>query len=199
MELQKLNVKFLAVQHEPVPPAAFVEVFHNWIQASDGLYHDVADYSHMHAGPGIILVAHEANVSIDETGNRRGLLYNHKAPCRGSNQEKLRHVFRAAAEYCRRIEQEATLRGKISFRLNEAELIVNDRLLAPNTAEAFLAIREDLERFCQQLYGTNSLSLERDADPRKRLTVRIAAPGLVDIPTLQRRLEPVWEERTIHA
>jgi len=56
MELQKLEIKFFAVEREPVPLAAFIDLFHGWIQASDGVYHDVADYSHMHQGPGIVLV-----------------------------------------------------------------------------------------------------------------------------------------------
>ncbi|HEY3154720.1 MAG TPA: hypothetical protein VGK65_23870, partial [Candidatus Binatia bacterium] len=62
MDLQKINVKFFAVEKEPVPLTAFIDIFHSWIQASDGIYHDVADYSHMTNGPGIVLVAHDANV-----------------------------------------------------------------------------------------------------------------------------------------
>ena len=52
------------------------------------MYHDVADYSHMHAGPGIVLVANDANVSIDESDDRRGLLYSRKSPLSGSNLRK---------------------------------------------------------------------------------------------------------------
>ena len=68
MELQKLNVKFFMEQPNRVALADFIEIFHGWIQATDGIYHDVADYSHMQAGPGIVLVANDANVSVDETG-----------------------------------------------------------------------------------------------------------------------------------
>ena len=79
MELQKLNVKFFAELPNTVPLADFIEIFHGWIQATDGIYHDVADYSHMQAGPGIVLVANDANVSVDETENRRGLLFSFSA------------------------------------------------------------------------------------------------------------------------
>src|SRR5688572_7795266 len=75
MELQKLNVKLFVEQPNAIPLADFIEIFHSWIQATDGVYHDVADYSHMQAGPGIVLVAHDAHVSIDESGNRRGLVF----------------------------------------------------------------------------------------------------------------------------
>ena len=62
MELQKLTVKVFTEKPDSVPLTDFITIFHSWIQASDGAYHDVADYSHMHAGPGIVLVANEANV-----------------------------------------------------------------------------------------------------------------------------------------
>ena len=98
-----------------VPLTDFIDIFHGWIQATDGVYHDVADYSHMQAGPGIVLVADDANVSIDETGNRRGLLYSQKGQLSGSNLEKLSTVLRSALENCQRLEQEPALRGKLRF------------------------------------------------------------------------------------
>ena len=110
MDLQKINIKFFAVEKEPLPLTAFIDIFHSWIQATDGTYHDVADYSHMKSGPGIVLVAHDANVHIDETGGRRGLLYNRKTPLPGSNREKLRVVLRAALENCRKLEHEPAIR-----------------------------------------------------------------------------------------
>src|SRR5688572_5161789 len=102
-------------------------LFHNWIQTTDGVYHDVADYSHMQAGPGIVLVANHANTSIDETDNRRSLLYSQKARLNGSNQEKIRTVFRAAMDNCRRLEQEPSLRGKLKLFDHEVLISVNDR------------------------------------------------------------------------
>ena len=100
MELQKLNVKFFVESPDRVALAEFIEIFHGWIQAADGIYHDVADYSHMQTGPGIVLVANDAHVSIDESGNRRGLVFSQKRRLDGSNQEKLRAVFRSALENC---------------------------------------------------------------------------------------------------
>ena len=73
MELQKIGVKVFATAPNEIPLTDFIDIFHSWIQASDGVYHDVADYSHMQAGPGIVLVANDANVSIDDTSDRRGL------------------------------------------------------------------------------------------------------------------------------
>ena len=63
MDLQKLNVKFFVEPGSTVPLTDFIDIFHSWIQATDGVYHDVADYSHMQAGPGIVLVANDANLA----------------------------------------------------------------------------------------------------------------------------------------
>jgi hypothetical protein len=43
MELQKINVKFFVAEPDKVPLTDFIDVFHGWIQATDGVYHDVAD------------------------------------------------------------------------------------------------------------------------------------------------------------
>jgi hypothetical protein len=184
MDLQKINVKFFALEAEPVPLTAFIDIFHGWIQATDGVYHDVADYRHMHRGPGIVLVAHEANLSVDETGGRRGLRYGRKSTLEGSNQERLRQVFRAALEYCRRIEQEPALGGSLEFRGDEFEITINDRLIAPNTAESFQEIKPEIEVLAKVLYGDAGFSLERNADLRKPFNVSIKTSLLTDLETM---------------
>ena len=153
MELQKLNVKFFVEPPDPVPLTDFIEIFHGWIQATDGIYHDVADYSHVQAGPGVVLVANDANLSIDETGNRRGLLFSQKSRLDGSNREKLRAVFRSALENCRKLEEEPALRGKVRFAANEAVVLLNDRLLGSNTPESYCEFKAEIEEFAKQLYG----------------------------------------------
>jgi hypothetical protein len=171
MELQKLTVKFFAEQPTSVPLADFIEIFHGWIQAANGVYHDVADYSHMQAGPGIILIANDANVSIDENGNRRGLLFSQKSRLPGSNQERLRTVLHSALENCRRLEEEPALRGKLRFTGNEAVISLNNRLLGANSQEAFDELKGDVEVVAGQLLGGAKFKLERDSDSSRRLNV----------------------------
>ena len=173
MDLQKLNVKFFAEAPDSVPLTDFIDIFHGWIQATDGYYHDVADYSHMQDGPGIVLVANDANVSIDETENRRGLLFSQKTLLSGSNQEKLRMVFRSALENCRKLEEEPALKGKLRFAANEAVISINDRLLGSNSEESFDDIKGDIAAIAQELFGAAAVSLERNSDARQRLNVRL--------------------------
>lgn len=189
MELQRINVKVFVAESSDVPLTDFIDLFHGWVQATDGIYHDVADYSHMQAGPGIVLVARDANVSIDETGDRRGLLYNQKGHLTGSNQSRLRAVLRSALENCRRIEEEPLLNGKLRFLGNELLISINDRLLAPNTEESFQDIKSEFQSLAKTIYGDAEISLERDSDPRKRFNVHIKTSGSFDLEKLLSNLQ----------
>jgi len=180
MELQKINVKFFFEQPNNIALTDFIEIFHSWIQATDGVYHDVADYSHMQAGPGIVLVANDANVSIDESGNRRGLLFSQKATLTGSNQDKLRQVFRSALENCRKIEAEPALKGKARFAANEAMVSVNDRLFNENSPQGFDALKDDVAAVATQLLGA-PVSVDRDDNARQRLNVHVQTAASIDL------------------
>jgi len=192
MELQKINIKVFTVEPNNVPLTDFIDIFHSWIQATDGVYHDVADYSHMQAGPGIVLVADDANVSIDETRKRRGLLYSQKTKLSGSNVEKLSTVLRGALENCRRLEEEPALRGKLRFSGNEVEILVNDRLLAPNSGAAFEEIRPEIDFLARRLYCTTNFTLLRNQqDPRHRFSVTISTPLSFETKTLLNNLQAI--------
>lgn len=173
MDLQKLTVKFFTVAPDHVPLTDFIEIFHGWIQTTDGIYHDVADYSHMQSGPGIVLIAQHANLHIDETGGRRGLLYCQKAALSGTNHEKLRTVLRAALEDCQRLERDPALKGRIKFSGDEVLISINDRLLAPNDAETYQNLKPDLERTAAELFRPVKPMMSHKQDARQRFAVGI--------------------------
>jgi hypothetical protein len=177
-------VKFFAADGCGVALDSFVGVFNSWIQGAEGEYYDLADYGHVPAGPGVVLVADEANISIDNNGDRLGLLYNRKRPLDGTNRERLAASMAAALGYCRRLEEEPALDGRIHFRGDEALIIVNDRLLAPNSEETFSILKPELEALAKRLYGGAPVVIEREQDPRKRFAVRIKAAGPFSIKTL---------------
>lgn len=189
MDLQKINVKFFVADPCAVPLEPFVGIFNSWIQGTDGEYYDLADYSHVPGGPGVLLIAHEANISMDNSGNELGLLYNRKRALEGSNREKLRKVFAATLQYCRRLEGEPVLNGRLNFRGGETLVLINDRLLAPNTEETFAAIRADVEDLARTLYGGAEFSFQKEQDPRKRFSLRIKTPGSFDVATLLKNVE----------
>src|SRR4030095_16691045 len=193
MEWQKLNVKIFAEPPHRAALADFIDVFHGWIPATDGIYHDVADYTHMQDGAGVLLVADDANVSIDESENRRGLLFSQKRPLKGSNHEKLVTVVRAALENWRRREEEPRLKGSIRFAGSELSVTINDRLRAPNTEETFNELRADIEAVAQQLFSGATFTLQRDGDARKRFNVTLRAAQQLDTRTLLGNLQTAKE------
>jgi len=195
MDLQKINVKIFAEPPHRAALTDFIDLFHGWIQETDGIYHDVADYSHMQDGPGILLVAENANVSIDESSNRRGLLFSQKNPLNGSNREKLVSALRAALEHCRRLENETRLKGSIRFSGNEVAVAINDRLRAPNTEDTFNEVRPDIEAVARQLFGGAAFTVHRDADARKRFNVTLRTAQKLDARTLLENLQASEETR----
>jgi hypothetical protein len=146
-----------------------IPVFHRWIQQRDlpELLIDVADYSHVPEGPGVLLIAHEANYSLDYARNQLGLLYNRKAA--GGTEDQLRQGYHAALTACRRLEQEAEFKGALRFNPSHLEVVWNDRLLHPNTDESWRAVQPQAQLFFDSLFGPGKYSLERQGEPRERL------------------------------
>jgi hypothetical protein len=179
-------VKIFAREPAAIALAGAIPVFHRWIQdhVCEELLIDVADYRHVPAGPGLILVGHEANYSLDEGGHRLGLLYNRKLPLEGGAREKLEHAFRSALIACRRLEEEAVFGGKLKFNAGDFEVILNDRLLAPNTDETWRALEPVLQDFCKTLFGDNVYSLNRLGEPRERFRVGVRTQAPVDAESL---------------
>jgi len=175
VELQHLNVKLLLENSQDLDLDAIVNVFHGWIQEQlcEELLLDVADYRHVHHGPGVVLIGHEADYAIDNTGGRWGIRYNRKASVAGSNQNRLIQSARAALLAAQRLQQDTRLNGKYNFNGREIELIVNDRLLAPNTPETRHLLQAEIHSFAQTLFGTAEYSLTFETDPRKLSGVRI--------------------------
>ncbi len=190
MDLHKIGIKFLAGENSSAALVDFIPVFHHWIQnkSLDLLLIDVADYSHVEKGPGTLLVAHDGNFGVDETGGRRGLAYYSKHKLPGELKDRIRTVAVNALKACQLLEQDASINSKISFPGNELQIFSNDRLLAPNTEEAWSQLEPAVREFLDNLYSGQDYLLERESDPGERLqvTVKVAEPVSVD--TLLQRI-----------
>lgn len=137
-----------------------IPVLHGWIrrQALPGtILIDVADYAHVPGGPGILLVADEANYAFSE----RGLEYQRKRPLAEGGSAKIDAAIDAAIAAADLIEAETSLRlVRKPIRIES-----NDRLLAPNTDATFASWEKILApRTITRLAG----------DPRGRFTVEIS-------------------------
>lgn len=190
MDLRRINVKFYVTDPDAVALDAFIPVFHGWIRDHKvgGVLVDVADYSHVRGGPGVCLIGHEADYYMDASEGPLGLLYNGKRPGEGDAASLLHGAFFGALSACRTLEQEPSLKGKLSFNAARACVLINDRLTAPNREETFEALRPVLDPFLADLYGADvDLTFAGD-DPRDRFRVDIACDGAADVASLLERL-----------
>jgi hypothetical protein len=186
MNIQHVNIKFYLENSEKVNLADYAAVFNTWIQKQrlEELLIDVADYLHVHNGPGIMLIGHEADYSLDNRAGRLGLLYNRKEQIEGSTQEKLAQAVRAALTAAQILEKENGLK----FNGSEVQVIVNDRLLVPNTAETFIVLEGDLKAFFGKLYDGAEYSVSHHSDSRERFTVNVKTEYSFDVDTLLKNL-----------
>lgn len=186
MEIQHVNLKLHLEHSGEVDLEPLIPIFHDWVreQSCEETLVDVADYRHVPAGPGILLVGHEADFSLDWGDNRLGVLYNRKARLGGGNPDRFRQALRAVLTTCSKLEEDGRLEGKLGFESRAFELGVNDRLLAPNNQETFASLRPEIAGFCDGLFGRNNYSVTHQADPRRRFSVLVETPRPIDRPGL---------------
>jgi hypothetical protein len=174
-DLQHVNVKLFATEDSRVNWPDLIPIFHRWIQEQtvEGMLIDVADYAHVPAGPGILLLAHEGFYSVDNRDNRLGFLYNRRAALEGSVSDKLHQAWKSAVAAARKLEAEPLLGGTLRFNTENCEVFVNDRLLAPNTQETFDRLSPAIADFFTERLGT-PVVLDWKADPRQLFRVRVS-------------------------
>jgi hypothetical protein len=172
MDFHRLGVKFFAADPASIRLDDFIPIFHGWIQKQNLDRHlliDVHDYSHMHQGPGILLVAHEGNFSIDMSDGRPGLLYHRKAPTALPPAEHVATILESALQAVRLLEKDAKMR----FSMDEFVIIANDRLEAPNDDKTFTELQPILTAALKQVFPESTFVLTRATrDPKERFAVR---------------------------
>ena len=171
MEVHRLGIKFFAADPSSIKLEDFIPIFHGWIQKQNLTGHlliDIHDYSHMHQGPGILLVAHEGNFSIDVSDGRPGLLYYRKTPTALSPVDHFTTIFKSALQACRLLEKDARMR----FNMDESLIIANDRLSAPNEERTFAELQPILASALKHVFEKNFKLTRASDDPKERLAIR---------------------------
>lgn len=170
--VQHINLKIFVADGGAFELGDAVGVFHRWIRDTvcPEMLIDVADYRHVPAGPGVMVIGHEANYSLDDRENRLGLLYNRKAALDGTFQSRLAQAYQAALTACDRLEREEPFAGRLKFDRNALEVSVNDRLLAPNNGETWQALKPEIEKFFA------GFTVARHGEPRDLFRVSVTKP-----------------------
>lgn len=172
MDLQRLGTK-LYIDDSSFEIQELISIFHTWIQnqsIENHLLIDVHDYSHVQGGPGILLVAHEGNFSIDMSENRLGLFYYRKQPLEGSAHEQLRSILKTTLQACQLLENDQNLSG-IQFKSSELLIISNDRLQYPNTENTFNQLKPVLSKVLTHLFDSKKFTLNHQQDSQERFAL----------------------------
>jgi hypothetical protein len=190
MDLHKFGIKFFAQDAQKLDILKLIPMYHRWIQQDllSDLLIDVADYSHVPAGPGVMLIAHEGNYALDETGHERGVVYYSKHQLSGELPERLAQVAGKALQAAQLMSADEELDGALKVPGNRLQFFANDRLVAPNTNAAYAELEPALKAFLDRLYAGVPYTLSRETDPRERLSVRVQAEREVPLETLLSRL-----------
>jgi len=185
MQANRIQAKFFASKFPE--PGALIPVFHTWIREKklDELAIDVADYEHVHEGPGIVLVGHAFDYYWDLGEGRPGLIYLRKreAP---APEARLADVVRRALVGCRLLEQDPALAG-LGFKTNELVVKLPDRLRAPSSESEFTAFASELAPIVEKLYPGQKPSIERVGGDRDLLGARVTVPAAGSVAELLAR------------
>jgi hypothetical protein len=190
MTLQHVNVKLLVKDPAGADLEPLIPIFHGWIQEQvfEELLLDVADYRHVPAGPGVMVIGLQADYSVDNTDERLGVRYNRKAGAEGSNQDRLRQAARAALTSFQRLESDPRLGGKLRFNGQDLEIFINDRALAPNSAATREAADPELKQFAQKLFQGSDYSLNYNSEPRRLFGASLTAARVFSVAELLKNL-----------
>ena len=179
-DLVKLDLKVLAREPAGVDPEEFIPVFHRWIteRALPELLIDVADYSHVHEGPGVLLVGHDAIYAWDLSRGEPGLLYSRRRETSSelegidALESRIESLLKYAFRACDLIEAEPQLEGRVAFDRLRLELRVNDRLF-PADEQTALTLADAFQRALAEagvLDGDAPVEVKRIGESRERLT-----------------------------
>jgi len=177
MELHRIGVKFFASDPAAIRLDDIIPIFHGWIQKqilSGHLLIDVHDYRHLNQGPGILLVAHEGNFSIDSTDGRPGLAYYRKTPTGLPPTDEFAAIIRSGIQACRLLEKET----RALFDMNDFVIFANDRLNAPNTDQTLAELHPHVSAALKTVFeGADFLLTRTSSDSKERFTASCRKMG----------------------
>ncbi len=186
---KRLGVKF-SLKHTPqMQPDDILPIFQRWIQEHTvpGMLIDVIDYKHVPEGPGIVLVADEADYAYDLGEGQPGLHYVRKRDLPDSLPAALRLSFHHALLAAQALEAEAP--GDLNFDFTTAKISFLDRMHYRNLPEAFAAIHAEITEIVGEIYGAEVEVTRVNDDPRRLFALRATiAAGQVDVDGISSRL-----------
>ena len=171
MQLQKFGVKLFINTNGSYESKDYIPVFHSWIQnnaVEDHLLIDVADYSHIQDGPGVMLVSHEGNFSLDQENQQPGIMYMRKTNIQGDFKGRFINVLSTAIQAANNLSDN-NINKEVDFIRNSFRFIANDRRVAENTLENQKLYQDRVQKALTELYPTCDVKYEDNSRRNERL------------------------------
>ncbi len=191
---KRLGVKFSLKREPQLQPDDIVPIFQRWIQQHtvEGMLIDVIDYKHVPAGPGIVLIADEADYAYDLTDGQIGLYYLRKRALPADLAGALRLAFHCALKAARALEVEAP--GDIEFDYGSAKITFLDRMHYRNQPQIFDDLRDALTEIQSGIFGAPVEITRLYEDPRQVCAIQCrVGDEAVDIEDILTRLQERWQ------
>lgn len=168
MRPARLSVRFPA-EEGPADLEPAIGVFHRFIQRGqvEGLILDVADYRHVPAGPGVLLVGHDVDYGI----NGDAFTVVRKRSADSPARTQLRDALRMGLGALDAISDDGEIAA--TFDRSRFTVTVPDRRLGPPDAAA-AALHAEVEPLVTELYGADAtITPVGTDDPRHAAALRV--------------------------
>jgi hypothetical protein len=175
MTPNRVAVKLYLAEPGDIDPQAVIPIFHDWIRrgAVPGLLVDVADYSHVADGPGVLLIGHEADYALDLGEGRPGVLCRWKRGAEQTAADRLAFALEGALRAADAFEADPGLGGSPRFGRGEALIAVEDRLAAPNDPATLDALRPALDEAIARVLGAPPAGVSQVGEPDGPFAARV--------------------------
>jgi hypothetical protein len=176
---KKFIIKIFSTNNSPNGAADYIATFNEFIAnktLKDALI-DVADYSHMHNGPGVLLTAHETNWSYDEQYGKPGIMVVNKVHSTYEGESGIKELLESITFACKTLEQTPRHKG-LTFNYNTIEFLINDRLCKGQAlTETIDEAKTAFEKFSTTMYNDSSIKFEDFTDPANRSGIKVKISG----------------------
>jgi hypothetical protein len=175
MDASRLQIKIYSDNLALEDVEQFVPVFHRWIRENvlDEMVIDVADYTHVHEGAGVVLVGHGSDYYVDQGEGRPGLLYSRKRDV-PAGADILEDGLKRAQNATKLLSAEPGLHKSPVFGTKEVLIRIVDRLAVQNDDASFAKVKGEVSAALEKAFG-KSFTLKREGNERDALTIRATA------------------------
>lgn len=181
---KRLRVKLFVENPEAVAAEKVVPVFQRWIQRGaikNELLIDVADYKHVHHGPGIVLIAHEGDYAYQFNDGRVGLSYTLKQHDSATLEDALSTALARVIFAAQLVHKESQLKG-LQIALDSVQISLLDRLQYPHDAETIAQVQAAIAA----LFDGKDSDVQVtpvEADVREPISFAVQSPSLESLIT----------------